>query len=157
MSYRFIGIISCVVFVISVIICYSAVKFYNSLQSYNDGLIIKKSLIQDADNGVFTTKFIPKGTFVEICPIIIDNKQKLVETNIIDYVFDGAQFGEGLAILALGYGGMYNHSDENNCSHYMDIDNNKMIITAKRDIDVGEELYVNYGEDWWNTRNKIKK
>ena len=45
----------------------------------------------------------------------------------------------------------FNHSNDFNVRHNQDPEN--MIYKAARDIKKGEELYVNYGTDYWNSRN----
>ena len=48
---------------------------------------------------------------------------------------------------------MYNHSDNHNIFHDQDGQGN-MVYTAFKDIKNGDELYVNYGSNYWNSRNK---
>ena len=47
---------------------------------------------------------------------------------------------------------MYNHSDDYNVD-YDQTQENTMVYTANRDIQKGEELYISYGDDYWNSRN----
>jgi SET domain-containing protein len=68
-------------------------------------------------------------------------------------LFQGIDFGDDVDVLPLGYGAMYNHSDNENVTYYMDRLTNKMLFFTIRDIAAGEELYVNYGDEWWSTRN----
>ena len=67
-----------------------------------------------------------------------------------------SQFGsaedEHEVILLLGYGMLYNHSYEANCEYVQDGPRVITFVTT-RDVDPGEELTIDYGEEWWSTRN----
>ena len=52
----------------------------------------------------------------------------------------------------MGYGMMYNHSDEANSEWEIDDDNRFVRFTALRDISKGDEIFQNYGTDYWKTR-----
>ena len=54
--------------------------------------------------------------------------------------------------LLLGYGMLYNHSYEANCEY---VQEGPRVITfvTLRDVEAGEELTIDYGEEWWSTRN----
>jgi len=47
---------------------------------------------------------------------------------------------------------MYNHSTNYNIDYEPDINNQCMIYIANKDIIKGNELFINYGEDYWNSR-----
>ncbi|MFM2010791.1 MAG: hypothetical protein RLZZ479_1182, partial [Bacteroidota bacterium] len=56
------------------------------------------------------------------------------------------------AAIPLGYGGIYNHSDNNNCQFMNDMDNGLLYIITLKNINAGEQLLVNYGNDWFDSK-----
>lgn len=118
--------------------------------SYTDKLTIKQSLIPNGGRGVFANKDFKKGELIEVCPLITDHKKNFINSKIKDYTFK-SKFKKGEEVIAFGMCSMYNHSDNFNINHNQDPEN--MIFKAGRDIKKGEELYVNYGGDYWNSRN----
>jgi SET domain-containing protein len=51
---------------------------------------------------------------------------------------------------------MFNHSSTPNVAYYREDGPTgaELIIYALRDIAEGEEMYYNYGDDWWKTRGE---
>ncbi|WP_052273389.1 SET domain-containing protein [Flavihumibacter solisilvae] len=102
--------------------------------------------------GVFTSESIPANTLVEISPVIVlsDGDRKLLDqTKLHDYIFE---WGEDLqdCCMALGYIPLYNHSYSSNCEYEMDFDAHLISVKTVRDIEAGEELFINYNGDWDN-------
>jgi len=101
--------------------------------------------------GVFASQPILKHEMFESCPVIIfhhsltaDYCQFYKATSHIldDYVFT---WEGGCLAIAMGYGGIYNHS--NNCSNaifQMQTDDPRIEFIAKRNIGVGEEIFIHY-------------
>uniref|UniRef100_A0A6C0C776 SET domain-containing protein n=1 Tax=viral metagenome TaxID=1070528 RepID=A0A6C0C776_9ZZZZ len=146
-------------YIISAIIILILVLFYffmnnnnNSVNniSYTDKISIKNSLIPNSGRGVFAEKDFKKGEVIEVCPLITDYKKNFENSKIKDYTFK-SKFKKDQEVIVFGMCSMYNHSDNFNVHHNQDSEN--MIFTASRDIKKGEELYVNYGGDYWNSRN----
>ena len=148
--------------------------------NYNKGLYIKQSNIEGAGRGVFTNEIIEPNQIVEICPVINIMKNDIKNTPLNDYAFGNLNYKyndndnendnksqleseseskseQKDTVIVLGYGSIYNHSDNPNCSHEIDNDDRKMIICSKRRIEKDEELFINYGSKWWSTRAKIKR
>jgi hypothetical protein len=100
--------------------------------------------------GVFATRDFAKGEAVESCPTL-ELPGDTVTGRLGDYVFGSAE-NEDDVILLLGYGMLYNHSSEANCEYVQD---GPQVITflTLRDVEAGEELTIDYGEEWWSTRN----
>ena len=102
--------------------------------------------------GVFCKEKILKDEIVEQCYGIIDNYQT---TPLKDYCFvlniKNQQNHD--AIMPVGYGAIYNHSDTPNIT-WQNI--GKIVeFIATHDIEIGEELCHNYGEGYlekWATR-----
>lgn len=100
--------------------------------------------------GVFTCEFISAGTILEISPVIVMKKDERIildQTRLHDYIFEwGADRSE--CCMALGYVPIYNHSRLSNCEYEMDYATETISIKAMRDIEAGEELFINYNGDW---------
>ena len=62
-----------------------------------------------------------------------------LESGAEGYVFG---WGDGRTALALGYGSLYNHSYVPNATTLETDD--ELVVTATRDIQVGEEIRINY-------------
>ena len=100
--------------------------------------------------GVYTTSFISKGTVLEISPVLVmgeADRMHLDQTLLHDYIFEWQESSK-TCCMALGYIPMYNHSAPANCDYDMDFEHQTMSITAVRDIQQGEELFINYNGAW---------
>ena len=96
--------------------------------------------------GVFAAEEIPAYTVIEISPVLVlsEKDRSLVEQTLLyDYIFAWGENGTR-ACIALGYLSLYNHSYHANCDYEMDFDDELMTITTVRDIQRGEELFINY-------------
>jgi len=99
--------------------------------------------------GMFATCTISKGHVIEIVPIIkIDRARDITKESVIRN-YD-IKFGENHAIM-LGYGSIYNHSDNNNA--YWDFMGEELYVIAERDILNNEEVFVSYGPGYWGPRS----
>ena len=123
----------------------------NSVKSnpYTDKISVRQSLIPNSGRGVFAEKDFKKDEVIEVCPLLTDYKKNFVNSKIKDYTFK-SKFKPDQEVIVFGMCSMYNHSDNFNVAHNQDPEN--MIYTAARDIKTGEELYVNYGTNYWNSR-----
>jgi uncharacterized protein len=143
-------IISAIVILILVLIYFFMNNSINNKNlSYTDKISIKNSLISGGGRGVFAEKDFKKGEVIEVCPLITDHKENFKNSKIKDYTFK-SKFKKGQEVIVFGMCSMYNHSNNFNVHHNQDPEN--MIYRAGRDIKKGEELYVNYGGDYWNSR-----
>lgn len=124
-----------------------------------DEIIQKNSLyLKYIDNilgwGVFTNNDIKKGEVVEYCYCL---PEKFSESQHKNYSFLQSKESDN-AYQVLGFGMIYNHSyDPNIYWEIVDYQRNVICFTALKDIKAGEELYHNYGEDYWKTRPKKQK
>ena len=96
--------------------------------------------------GVFATEFIAEGEIIEECHLIT-LPIPYCHTNILeDYRFN---YPQGTApteqVLPLGYGCIYNHSNENNATWRDHPEYKVFQYIAKRDIQPGEEICTYYG------------
>lgn len=102
--------------------------------------------------GMFATGPIAADTVLETAPVIVmsaEDRQFLDKTLLHDYIFEWGD-DRTRCCMALGYVPLYNHSYSSNCEYEMDF--RKKIITVKtvRDVEAGEELFINYNGDWNN-------
>ncbi len=119
-------------------------------KNYFSKLKLKKSPI--AGLGVFARSNFKAGEIIEIAPLI-KVQRKDIGGLIDDYIFNVPD--EGMTGIGLGWASLYNHSDDNNA--YWRIDGDYIIIICYKDIKKGEEIFVNYGENYWTSRNYLKK
>jgi uncharacterized protein len=104
-----------------------------------------------AGRGAFALKAIKEGDIVERCPAL-EVTDKDIGGELLNYVFYGS--AEDRRLIAMGYGMMFNHSSMPNVAYYREDGptGTELVIFALRDIAEGEEMYYNYGDDWWSTR-----
>jgi SET domain-containing protein len=99
--------------------------------------------------GVFALRRFAKGDPVEVCPIL-EVPEDDVTGQLADYVF--SSLTEGNVLLLLGFGMLYNHSHRANLEYVQDEDT--MTFLATRTVKRGDELTIDYGEDWWEERGQ---
>ena len=99
--------------------------------------------------GVFARYPIGKDEIVEYSPISGCFKEPWASTpeSLRRIVFSFPTGSDNYAI-GLGYLSLYNHDDNCNCV-WTTVDDG-LYITVIRDIESGEELYVNYGDAYWS-------
>jgi len=116
------------------------------------GLYIDKT--GERGRGVFTKKPVPANTIIEISPVIVMSpaERKLLDQTLLhDYIFEWGPDNKQCC-MALGYIGVYNHSYRSNCEYEMDFANEIIRIKTIRNIEAGEELFINYNGDWNNSK-----
>lgn len=123
------------------------------IPKYNTNLYISESKIENAGQGVYSKVDIPKDTIIEVAHVLKLDSNKSKEPPLIDYVFSHP-YNKKYALLVLGLGSIYNHSDNPNILSNYDPIQNKMYYYALKDIKADEELYIYYGNEWWNNRKK---
>lgn len=108
--------------------------------------------------GVFTREFIPSDTVLEECHYIRYRRDECQSLTINDYVYEladppeGADEDKGFNALVLGFGSIYNHSFENNAHYLFDSEKGVFVYQAIRDIQPEDQIFISYGERWWDTR-----
>ena len=103
--------------------------------------------------GVFATRVITEGDLIERCPYFVIDQSDLGEsTRLGDYLF-ACPGHPGDFMCVMGYGMVYNHSDEPNAEWRLGDDESLRFI-ALRAIEEGEEIFQNYGPDYWTTRSE---
>jgi uncharacterized protein len=128
-------------------------------------LVVKKSTIPGSGNGLFTKKFIAKGTrILEYKGRISTWKEANHEDGANGYIYyvkrthviDAKPYKSALARYANDARGLTRVKGIiNNCEYVEEGVN--VYIHAKRDINAGEELLVPYGAEYWQViRYNIK-
>ena len=105
-------------------------------------------LLSDDNKGraVFTSHPIPNGSIIESCPVIILDQAdtvKIHDTQLHDYYFVW-DLDDNQSAIALGFGSLYNHSENSNAEFIIDRENNMINFLATRDIGAHEEICVHY-------------
>jgi SET domain-containing protein len=109
-----------------------------------------KYINEDIGYGVFTNKEIKKGDIVEVCYCLELGSFTIA---IVDYIFRNRSTNK--PFITLGYGTIYNHSYSPNIKWEVSETNPKInVFTALNDINIGEELRFNYGENYWKHKEK---
>jgi len=98
--------------------------------------------------GVFATKKFLPGDVIEECPLIMLKKSEPIFV-LNDFAF---KWNDDFHALALGYGSLYNHANDNNTKHYHDHDRRLLIFKAKKTIYPGDEIFTNYSREWFTAR-----
>jgi uncharacterized protein len=98
--------------------------------------------------GVFATRRFAKGEVVEVCPTV-EVADADVTGRLNDYVFTSLRDGD--VVLALGHGMLYNHSADPNVE-YVQHGPSTITFRALRKVRPGDELTIDYGKEWWETR-----
>jgi SET domain-containing protein len=135
-------------------------------------LIVKKSQLPGAGKGLFTTKPIKKGTkIIEYRGEIIQWKEylKRVKEEKDGYLFfirrnkciDAYNTPQYKARYANDANGIIRVKGLNNNAQY-EIHNDRCYIVATRDIEAGEEIFVDYTKEYWdairyNIKNNLYK
>ena len=98
--------------------------------------------------GVFATRSFAEGETVEVCPTVEISEGG---GDLADYLFESTN--EGMFLVVLGFGMLYNHSSEPNLDYFQE-NEAALAFVAQRQIDKGEELTISYGDEWWSARGE---
>ncbi|ASQ90417.1 SET domain-containing protein-lysine N-methyltransferase [Prosthecochloris sp. GSB1] len=101
--------------------------------------------------GAFAGKEIAKGDVIERCPVL-ELDEKDVGGELMNYVFYGEN--ETRRLVAMGNGMLFNHSSTPNVGYYLEDTplGPELVLYALRCISEGEEMFYNYGDEWWSSR-----
>ncbi len=139
-----------IIIIVLCIYCYLLINRNNEI--INGFLYVREASNPQLGRGVFTRKYIFKGEIIEKAPFIIQNHDEF-QGNILNYLFTyNAENRE--SAIGFGYSSLYNHSDNNNAQ--WTIDENYITIVATKDINIGEEIFISYGEPYWDARADSK-
>jgi uncharacterized protein len=115
---------------------------------------VKVGFIENKGRAVFATDHIACGEVIEVCPLIIHSRK---ESDFIRQESDKLKFyalellKARCHVLHLGYGMIYNHSDDPNAEIEYESENGTppctVLFRALRAILPGEEIVYDYGFD----------
>ena len=100
--------------------------------------------------GMFTNELILTDTIIEIAPVIVmsaADRILLDKTLLHDYIFEWGT-DKTQCCMALGFVPIYNHSYNSNCEYFMDYSTNTIMLKTVRNIEAGEEVFINYNGDF---------
>ena len=103
-----------------------------------------------ADRGVFAVDVIEKGETFEVAPVLIVDAEHVKESPFIDYAF---KIDDGKYAIAFGNVSLYNHRNQPSATWKLDPLKGTIALTALRDIQPGEEIFISYGKAYWKTRD----
>lgn len=113
-------------------------------------IIVKKSPIHGY--GVFADEDILSGEVIEESHVIRIQKEDISLNN---YCYEGK--GEGEYLLPFGCGCIYNHARNPNAKFSIDAKHDLLIFRARENIRKGEEIFIDYGKNWFKDRGFDEK
>jgi SET domain-containing protein len=126
----------------------------------SDKICLKKSEIHGL--GVFAKQDIKEQEKIEVCKLLRLGWRMAYQHDPVvkDYCWgnmscacEQCKIHGPTTYLALGYGSIYNHSDNPNSNISFDYKNQVFVVVASRDISNGEEIFVTYGDSYWKYRS----
>ena len=118
---------------------------------------MQKYLIKDSKThglGVFAAQDLKDGDLIERCPyIVIDDDDLQDENRLNDYLFTSPDCATDY-LLMMGAGMLFNHSSPGNCEWEIDPKDNRFVLfKATCEIKAGCEIFHDYGEEYWLSRD----
>lgn len=92
-----------------------------------------------------------RGEIIEICPVVILGEEAKTIDKLKDMIFEIDRDSNEWA-LVLGYGSLYRHSEKPNVDYAFNKLTKQMYFITKQPIKQGEELMINYGQNYWMER-----
>lgn len=145
----FMNLLSLALFMTVAWLIYLLHKKKSPVQVVDGGWPVEMRKSQIHGRGMFATRPIYEGTIIEVAPLLVFNRTDVIPTSILNR-YTIFKEGDKNAVM-FGYASLYNHSDDNNAVWHFN-DDNCIVISANRDIDVGEEVFVSYGANYWKYR-----
>lgn len=120
--------------------------------NHNSSIRIGESSL--GGRGVFAQNKILKGSAIELAPFIICFRRALDNTPLLDYYFTIEDEGQLLCAVPMGFGMLYNHSDNAAAHWILDVERREILFLANRDIEADEEITINYGSAYWDAPDR---
>ncbi|MBW1840859.1 MAG: SET domain-containing protein-lysine N-methyltransferase [Deltaproteobacteria bacterium] len=108
-------------------------------------------------HGVFATEHIPADTTLEECHHLRIKKEDcsgIMDDYVYNTASDSGDSEEESEYYSFpfGFGSIFNHADDHNTEYWHDTNRDLIVFHTIRDVTAGEQLFINYGKDWWETR-----
>jgi SET domain-containing protein len=104
--------------------------------------------------GVYAIDDIKDNETIEECPVIEMTRDEFNSKVLMDYMF---KISQDRYVLALGSGCIYNHRNEPNARWEYVAEQRILKIVSTRPIEMGEEIYISYGREYFKTREQNMK
>lgn len=123
----------------------------------NPKIEVKKSKLHGF--GVFAKANIKSGEILEQCCYVVFNKSwEQTPKELKDYIFYfGRKYKRNESVIVLGFGSIFNHKGDSSATWYVKKKRGMFEFVAIKDIKKGEEIFVNYGEEYWDGRKTKAK
>ncbi len=108
--------------------------------------MIRLGKVEGKGRGVFATRRIASGAVIERAPVIVLTPTEwhdVGNTSLYNYCFRWGD-DDDHAVLALGFGSLYNHSYSPNAEYLRDEEDGFIEFVALQPIAKDEEITVNY-------------
>lgn len=143
-------------------------KSFIDILKENTYVLAKKTFIkishEDVGLGVFASEDIEKDEIIEVTPLIQLGWRTRYQRDpaITKYAFANSackckecmDHGNILYFMT-GMGPIYNHSDNPNTIQKFQYSKHLMTVIAKEDIKKGQEIFINYGPEYF--KNRVEK
>jgi len=119
----------------------------------SESLLLRR--VRGMGRGIFAGRRFRKGEIIEICPVVPVSPRfaKKCDGEVLEhYLF---QWGRRGSAVILGYGSIYNHSNNPNASFRPRMGKLELVFRALRDIEIGEQILVDY--EWPDFHMELKK
>jgi SET domain-containing protein len=99
--------------------------------------------------GVFAIEPIRKGEVIEECPCLpLERGYEHLPSVINHYLYEWPYGGDGRAVV-WGSASIFNHAPSPNANWQTLDDPPRCVFRATRDIGAGEEVFIDYGDEYW--------
>jgi len=106
-------------------------------------------MVKGAGRGVFASRDIKKGERIELCPIIpisVHDMANVNESMLVTYFFFYGKDKER-ALIALGFGSLYNHSYQSNAIYTIHDTEQTIEFLARTAIKKDDEITIDYASN----------
>ncbi len=122
---------------------------------YNPKIEVRKSPVHGM--GVFAKKAIKKNEVLEEDHFILvkgdwQKLPKLVKEYIFGWTKDLPD-SKSKAAVVFGTGALYNSSPKPNATWETNVKKGRFIFYATKDIKAGQEIFIDYGPEYWESRD----
>ena len=128
----------------------------------NASLYVDRSTIPQAGNGLFTRKAFKAGRIICYFAGELIDDAEAAERNEGDRIHSFVQLSSGMILDTYGYDCFAKWANDardehrNNCRIFTTFSGTGAYLAASRDIDPGNEIFFDYGEQYWEAMALLK-